>query len=93
MATPNIGALNGLKGKAGKAGHISLKWKKLKGVEQYVILRADSADGSYRQIGTTGRNSCMNTELESGKTYYYKVYGVRGSYQTNICGPVSVTVK
>ena len=93
MATPNIGVLNGLKGKAVKAGQISLNWKKQKGVEQYVILRADSADGAYRQIGTTGRNSCMNTELESGKTYYYKVYGVRGSYQTNVCGPVSVTVK
>ena len=28
-----------------------------------------------------------------GKTYYYKVYGVQGSYQTDECGPVGVTTK
>ena len=82
-----------LKAKAQKNGKVRLTWKKARGIGTYVILRSDSANGEYKQIGTTGKNSCINTELQSGKTYYYKVYGVRGSYQTNTCGPVSVTVK
>ena len=82
-----------LKAKAQKNGKVRLTWKKAKGIAAYVILRSDSIDGEYKQIGTTGKNSCMNIELEIGKTYYYKVYGVQGSYQTDECGPVGVTTK
>ena len=82
-----------LKAKAQKNGKVRLTWKKARGIGTYVILRSDSSNGEYRQIGTTGKNSCMNIELEIGKTYYYKVYGVQGSYQTDECGPVSVTIK
>lgn len=82
-----------LKAKAQKNGKVRLTWKKAKGIAAYVILRSDSIDGEYQQIGSTGKNSCMNIELEIGKTYYYKVYGVQGSYQTDECGPVGVTTK
>lgn len=82
-----------LKAKAQKNGKVRLTWKKARGIGTYVILRSDSSNGEYRQIGTTRKNSCMNTELEIGKTYYYKVYGVQGSYQTDECGPVGVTTK
>ena len=82
-----------LKAKAQKNGKVRLTWKKARGIGPYVILRSDSSNGEYRQIGTTGKNSCMNIELEIGKTYYYKVYGVQGSYQTDECGPVGVTTK
>lgn len=82
-----------LKAKAQKNGKVRLTWKKARGIGTYVILRSDSIDGEYRQIGTTGKNSCMNIELEIGKTYYYKVYGVQGSYQTDECGPVGVATK
>lgn len=82
-----------LKAKAQKNGKVRLTWKKARGIGTYVILRSDSSNGEYRQIGTTRKNSCMNIELESGKTYCYKVYGVQGSYQTDECGPVSVTIK
>lgn len=82
-----------LKAKAQKNGKVRLTWKKARGIGTYVILRSDSSNGEYSQIGTTGRNSCMNIELEIGKTYYYKVYGVQGSYQTDECGPVGVTTK
>lgn len=82
-----------LKAKAQKNGKVRLTWKKARGIGTYVILRSDSSNGEYRQIGTTGKNSCMNIELEIGKTYYYKVYGVQGSYQADMCGPVSVTIK
>lgn len=82
-----------LKAKAQKNGKVRLTWKKARGIGTYVILRSDSSNGKYRQIGTTGKNSCMNIELEIGKTYYYKVYGVQGSYQTDECGPVGVTTK
>ena len=82
-----------LKAKAQKNGKARLTWKKARGIGTYVILRSDSSNGEYRQIGTTRKNSCMNIELESGKTYCYKVYGVQGSYQTDECGPVSVTIK
>lgn len=82
-----------LKAKAQKNGKVRLTWKKARGIGTYVILRSDSSNGKYRQIGTTGKNSCMNIELKIGKTYYYKVYGVQGSYQTDECGPVGVTTK
>ena len=82
-----------LKAKAQKYGKVRLTWKKARGIGTYVILRSDSSNGEYRQIGTIGKNSCMNTELESGKTYYYKVYGIQGNYQTDECGPVGVTTK
>ena len=82
-----------LKAKVQKNGKVRLTWKKARGIGTYVILRSDSSNGEYRQIGTTRKNSCMNIELEIGKTYYYKVYGVQGSYQTDECGPVGVTTK
>ena len=82
-----------LKAKAQKNGKVRLTWKKARGIGTYVILRSDSSSGEYRQIGTTGKNSCVNIELESGKTYYYKVYGIQGNYQTDECGPVGVTTK
>ena len=82
-----------LKAKAQKNGKVRLTWKKARGIGTYMILRSDSINEEYKQIGTTRKNSCMNTELEIGKTYYYKVYGVQGSYQTDECGPVSVTIK
>ena len=55
---------------------ISLKWNKVNDVNGYILDRATTRDGEYDGIAKIEGNS--NTEytdlnLESSKTYYYKV--------------------
>lgn len=92
-ATPSMGNLSGLKAASVSSSELQISWKALKGLEKYVILRASSASGTYTQIGTTTKTSYTDTGLASGTTYYYKVYGMRGNYKTNECGPVNARTK
>jgi len=88
-----LGTLSKLKVSASGTGRLKISWKKVPGADYYVILRANTADGEYQQIGTTKKTSYVNMGLPASTTYYYKVYAVAGPYQTNTAGPVGRTTK
>lgn len=82
-----------LKAKAAGADRIRLTWKKVKGAAEYVILRSDSADGTYEAIGISGRAAYMDTGLKSGTAYFYKIYAVSGPYRTKETKPAGQTTR
>lgn len=62
---------------------IKLSWKKSKGykVDAYEVYRKTSKSGKYTKVFTTKKPVSLSwtnsKKLKSGKTYYYKVRGVR----------------
>ena len=53
-----------------------------------MILRADSEEGPYEQIGVSYKPNYLDAGLPDATGYYYKVYGVSGAHKTNVEGPV-----
>lgn len=63
---------------------MEVKWKKLSGITSYEIYRSTSSKGSYQKVGTKTASTSTVTYYDSkslvyGKTYYYKVRGVKGN--------------
>lgn len=54
---------------------IKVSWKKKKAVSGYYVYMASSAKGTYKKIGTVGKNTTSFTakNLKAGKKYYFKV--------------------
>ena len=72
---------------------VTLKWKKLSGINGYEVYRATSKNGKYTKIATVNKASKVtytDKKLTSGKKYYYKIRAykkvsgkkVYGSYST-----------
>ena len=65
------------------AATVKLSWKKAKGykVDAYEVYRANAKNGKYVKLYTTKnakkRGFTNGRNLQAGKTYYYKVRGVR----------------
>ena len=65
------------------AATVKLSWKKAKGykVDAYEVYRANAKNGKYVKLYTTKnakkRSFTNGRNLQAGKTYYYKVRGVR----------------
>jgi len=57
------------------AASIKISWKKVSGASGYVIYRATSKNGKYKEIKTlsAGKSNYTNKNLTNGKTYYYKI--------------------
>lgn len=90
VSSPTVFAnVSKLKAKALSQDQIKLTWKKVKGATQYIVLRSDKIDGTYEVIAQTIRPSYTDLGLESGKTYFYKVYAVSGPYKTKATDPVA----
>lgn len=70
--TPNI-----LSAESPRAGRAVVSWEAVNGADAYQLWMADSADGTYRIVraltGDSLSTSYTKYELESGKTYYFKV--------------------
>ena len=66
-----------------RAAAVKLSWKKAKGykVDAYEVYRANAKNGKYVKLYTTKnakkRSFTNGRNLQAGKTYYYKVRGVR----------------
>ena len=66
-----------------RAATVKLSWKKAKGykVDAYEVYRANAKNGKYVKLYTTKnakkRSFTNGRSLQAGKTYYYKVRGVR----------------
>lgn len=89
-ARPGLDELKGL-GIARGSKQLTLTWKKLKGAENYVILRSEQENGTYTEVGRTSKVTYTDTGLKDNTKYYYQVYAVAGSYESNRLGPVSET--
>ncbi|MGJ7920823.1 Ig-like domain-containing protein [Neobacillus sp. LXY-4] len=60
-----------------------LTWTAVSGASGYEIYRATSSTGTYTKIATTTSTSYLNTGLDTGKTYYYKVRAYSTGTSTN----------
>lgn len=82
-----------LKAKAVGTDKIKISWKKVMGVDQYVVLRSNQIDGDYEVVGYTKKTSYIDTDLSRGTTYFYRVYAVAGPYKTKVTDPVLQATK
>ena len=57
-------------------GKIKLTWDAIDGAVSYKVYRSTEKDGSYKLIKTTTNTSFINSSVQKGVTYYYKVRAV-----------------
>ncbi len=75
----------------------ALSWDPADGATDYIVYYSETKKGGYRKLGSTLKTSASMIQLESGKTYYFRVRSVtkRGTSQWNgpLCSPVKVVAK
>lgn len=63
---------------------ITVSWEVVPGATKYVVYRSYDEDGPYAKHTTTKLTAYMDTDLDTGVSYYYKVLpfkdGIRGVY-------------
>jgi fibronectin type 3 domain-containing protein len=69
---------------------IKLSWQEISGAAGYEVWRATSSTGTYTKITTTSNNSYIDTSLNTGTTYYYKVRAYKADTSTQYSGYSSV---
>lgn len=52
---------------------VRISWASVTGATKYYVYRSTSANGSYSQLGSTTYTFYSDSNVEVGKTYYYKV--------------------
>lgn len=68
-----------------KKGKVTVKYKKVSGVDGYAIYRSTKKKGTYTMVGTSTKTSFTDASAQSGKTYYYKVASyVKGEAKANV---------
>jgi fibronectin type 3 domain-containing protein len=72
-ATTLLAAPTGVNAATTSTSSITVSWNPVTGATGYRIYRALSASGTYTQISVSTDTSYVNTGLDSGATYYYKV--------------------
>lgn len=91
QATPVLTKPTGLYAASIAENQIKLTWNAVDGAETYTVLRSTSENGTYKiatELCTT--NSFVDYTAVTGKTYYYKIYAVRGAYVSATTDCVSV---
>lgn len=91
QATPVLSKPTGLYAASIAENQIKLTWNAVDGAETYTVLRSNSENGKYKiatELCTT--NSFIDYTAVTGKTYYYKIYAVRGEYVSATTDCVSV---
>ena len=73
VARPYGTSITFLKGNMEDYSRLDLKWDKLSGATSYDLYRSTSEDGGFEKIATVDTNSYSDSDVEFGKTYYYKV--------------------
>lgn len=64
-------------------GKISITWEPIDGAVKYNIYRSTSKDGTYSRLGSPTDTKYVNTGVEVGKTYYYKVQAIASNEDAN----------
>lgn len=65
---------------------VRVSWGAVAGASRYEIYRAPSSSGAYRLLTSTTALSYMNTGLNTGSTYYYKVRAYHLEGRTKVYG-------
>ena len=72
----------------------TISWNPVNNANRYTLLRADTQEGSYKQIASNLKAThYTNKGLVNGKTYYYKVKAVNNSGSSTSSAPIRVTVQ
>ena len=72
--------ITGVKATSAGYNRVKLSWAKTSGAAGYKIYRSTSKAGTYtlvKTISTNSTTSYTNTELTTGKTYYYRIRGYK----------------
>ncbi|MEE0061372.1 MAG: fibronectin type III domain-containing protein [Acutalibacteraceae bacterium] len=85
--TPNT--VQNLEATTNTKNKIAFKWSKAEGADGYIIYRMDyKSNNQYRQIAAVNSNviKITNTNLESGRAYYYRVSAYKNIAGTKFIG-------
>lgn len=67
-----------------KTGKIVVKWEAIEGACAYVVYRAESKSGTYKELSTvTGSTKFTDSSAAAGKRYYYKVQAIAENPEHN----------
>lgn len=58
-------------------GTIDISWGQSEGSSGYEVYQSSSKSGTYQLLSTVTESSYMDTELDLGSTYYYKIRAYR----------------
>ena len=72
-------------------GKIKLSWNKISNATSYEIYRATSKTGTYTKLSTVTGTSVINSKVDAGKTYYYKIRAVGSNGKSSFSNIVSRT--
>jgi len=85
-----------ISGTAKSVSSVKLSWEKITGVNGYIILKAASAKGEYKEVKVINGNktvSYTDNKLKCGTTYYYKVKAYRTIGEKTYVGEASDALK
>ena len=68
---------------------VSLKWDAVKGADGYQVYYSEKENGSYKKLTGTKKTSIKNTQLKSGKKYYFKVRAYKKTDSGTVYGSFS----
>lgn len=68
-------------------GKVTLKWKKLKGAQKYIVYRATKKNGKYKKFASTRK---LTITKKSTGEFYYKVQAVKGKVKSKQSAPVHI---
>lgn len=56
------------------AREIILEWEEFKGAQNYIVMRSLTSGGPYTEIGSVNSSTFIDTSVERGTEYFYKVF-------------------
>ena len=68
---------------------MSLKWDAVKGADGYQVYYSEKENGSYKKLTGSKKTSIKNTQLKSGKKYYFKVRAYKKTDNGTVYGEFS----
>jgi len=64
-------------------GKITISWDSVYGAEKYEVWRKEGENGTWSRITTTTKTSVVNTKVDPGVTYYYRVRALHSNTDAN----------
>ena len=73
------------------AQQVTLTWDLAPNAKVYNVYRSEAANGSYTAIATNiSKNQYVDTGLEKGKTYYYKISSKNGRRESSLSSAIKI---
>ena len=79
FAASKTSKVTGVKAAARSNYSVRITWKKAKNAKKYQVYRANTKKGAYKKITTVTGTSFVDSGLDRGTKYFYKVRGISGS--------------